>query len=192
MVVNRAVILLLSFTYMVTYLPALPDPDIFDGRMLEKTSATKVCSDNDSAIENSKSVVAESEVAVERSFEGLDQIGGQAVSHPAAPSLPEKSGGTAVVSGTNAAASDVDANEVKTTANGNAVIKEERSFEGLEVGGSGSAEQQIEVRRSIELRPSPNTGQRKPLPATPEHGGASSPPGERAPAEEGAEIPRGL
>ncbi len=140
--------------------------------------------DNNGAAESAADSVAS------RSFEGIDKIGGQPVDHPAAPDLPEPSRETASASGPGTAEAQGAAG---TAATKGGAATEARSFEGLDVGGSASREQQIEVRRSIELRPLPQTGQR-PIPpsSTPERGGAPSTQRERAPAEEGSDIPSGL
>jgi hypothetical protein len=129
------------------------------------------------------------ESVASRSFEGIGQIGGQPVDHPAAPDLPEPPRETTSAGGPGTAEARGTAGTGE--AEGGAAT-EARSFEGLDVGGSASREQQIEVRRSIELRPLPQTGQRPAPSSTPERGGASSPQRERAPAEEGSDIPSGL
>jgi hypothetical protein len=129
------------------------------------------------------------ETVAERSFEGLDQIGGEPVAHPGAPELPEPSRETASSGGAGTAEARGSAG---TEATEGGAAAEVRTFEGLDVGGKTAREQQIEVRRSIELRPVPEPGRRPVPPSSPEAGGASSPPGQRAPAEEGSEIPAGL
>jgi hypothetical protein len=146
--------------------------------------------DQQPAAENNGVPESAADSVASRSFEGIDQIGGQPVDHPAAPELPEPSRETASAGGPGSAEARGTAG---TDATEGGASTEVRSFDGLDVGGSASREQQIEVRRSIELRPIPQTGQRPPPPtSTPERGSASSAQRERAPAEEGADIPSGL
>lgn len=129
------------------------------------------------------------EAAQPRSFEGLDAIGGQPVDHPAAPELPpsERTASTAAGAGTAEASG-----AAGTGATEGGADSERRTFDGLDVGGRDARDQQVEVRRSIELRPAPNAGQRPPATTRPEPGGAPSPGGQRAPAEDGSDIPTGL